>query len=1529
MVALSTEYEPDACEREARAVWRSRRFPALDGTIGTATGPRVWQFEGSFAPGDREELVAQRAVAADVDARYLALTGRRAIGTLRRESFRGVDAEKRIGPLLASLGIWTGGTGERPWDAEGRHDVVQRIVSRLAEAGLFIVHDGPLRICPSCSTPRSPERIIYQEEYGPTFLVRFAVRRGEREAHALAWIDAPWRLLGTSALLVNPDLVYVLARHRRKGIEELIVTSRSSIPRLRGWIGGAEFEILEEFPGRDLEGVPYGYPLRHEFPMGGTLTPPAGTLQSSREVGDTGTGIVPLVPGHGGTDAQIAEKLGVSGWPLVTSRGVMDLMLMHKYSGLDLRTTDEFVVRDIAEGGTIFAELKVRRGVPHCAICGTSMVWTPSRTWCLEPGRLPAELVDQYARLLPDEPPLSQVEIAAWPVSESTTSTDPVAVALRECSACARLGGPDGPETCRCGARTRPITRRLLPSIGGTLGAWARQDPLPVADSVHLYVGARRRAPAVVHHLTAIAGLDAPVGEIGLTLLPTVVSDDLPKLIAEHGADSVRAALIRIEDPSSAGASLAERCVQERRRLEQWWRFAHDVLAACDTAQVAEFSRPVQLSLGELEPIDLAFVARWERSRARALAHYDRWAAAAAHRELFRFLETDLTLYRSLVKDRLRIVGSPASKRAALRTLVHVLRGSTSIVGPISPHVAEVVHRVLVSHRSSLFDEPPMGIDRTLLNEDRARGWDRWRSVVLAMRRFRATYGLAPETILPTAALVVGTDAIGELYRADRAILESLTRIAHLEVGSPDQPWTGRRRELRPIEPEIQRTYPQMASQMMALLRRVPPKRFQDASSTADLSVVVGSNSYKILPSMVGFEDLLPDRLVPVPWRNGELYAEVPARPGPAPHAPPPLSADAFWLVLRLQHRLRRPGRLVPLARTIVVVSAKDPLAGELSATRAAIACYLGLEELRVTSAIEEGAPPGRVTGRTRTGAGWWFHIPGSAAVPRPKKRPTSHPHAPRVPTNAVEPSTANEDFADEAKVAEAEAIRSLGQQLDLLLGVPLLGPAKVAGAWGAGLRTVEAYGDAPFDQLAALPGFGIPLAETLREKLGRVNPPRVRRSPRSRSVPPVLAPGRGSSSPRPARVDPSPAPDRAPLAVEVPIEPPAAPLPPLENAPEPAGSESPTEPTPESDPTATGSETMPAEIATELLPPTSPPNGSPSPPASKEQAEPAPSRPPPPDTVPVPELSLAPPERRDAEPLPSESSEGPESPETRTDEHEPLVGVDPSAGAAPHLLFSSDTPGSSHVDPREVVGGGSPAGLEVDQRELDASTSPAHRDPGPTGPEPAASHAPPADAELSLPPAEFIGEARGPLSAPVEGAPEPSDTAPLVSGAVSSPIVEIPASGIELDLGLSLLPSLQKFLDATAAGHHGICLVRESPERIRAHVGSRPVEIFWLSNLGRGPSLKPGDLDGLGAFLDRSLSEKQVTAFFVEGIEYLVQLHGIDRVIDLLTALDRSARAHEARAWVHLHPDLIAPADRARIVGVFGFSDGTVHPPA
>ena len=469
-------------------------------------------------------------------------------------------------------------------------------------------------------------------------------------------------------------------------------------------------------------------------------------------------------------------------------------------------------------------------------------------------------------------------------------------------------------------------------------------------------------------------------------------------------------------------------------------------------------------------------------------------------------------------------------------------------------------------------------------------------------------------------------------------------------------------------------------------------------------------------------------------------------------------------------------------------------------------------------------------------------------------------------------PAPAEVDYADEKVIHHEEEIRALGEQLDKLLAAPLLGPAKVTLAWNAGYSSVEEFSSASFEELATLPGFGRPVASLFFSKLGRPVPPPPPRA--AMPVPVILAPTR-ETPPAPSFAAEPTGPHGTPVAREdrTPVLVARIPEPPPPPAPEPLR--------------AIARVEVPVALVT--LPPAElQPTPSPSVPAPLAEP-PAP----PETTAPAPEEVAAPMQESEA----TDVVVPPVVEERPTEEGPP---------APPETAAEPTQPSEMTATVAETV-----AAPEGSGEPPQPSPPPAETAPEPL-PE-ASSPPPPVPAvPVSVPPPAEPPAPPTPPAAPV--APPPLEPAYLPESA--RPLPEEPkvappkVGGLEVELSGALLPALQPFLDATAAGHRGLAVVRELPERIRTLVGPRPVAVYWLSNLARDRTIRPGDLPALSSLLRKGVEANAITAVFLEGVEYLARIHGTGAIAGFLKELDGVAREHEARVWLHLTPGLLSPGD-------------------
>lgn len=1338
MRTLPARFEPARVEEQSRQFWKDRGWPASGPSLGPLNGPPVLELLTAFAAPDGLLGAIHRVVLADVAARHRLRAGGRTLVPLMTRGEEGESAE--LTPAFRHLGIWVGGgepTASRTGTSPAR---IGPMVERLARMQVLVGRRGPMRTCPGCRTPRTPQTIVYAEREGPSYLVRFRLTGELSGTDLLVSTDAAWKLLGATALAVHPQRMYARARVRRRDREETILVDRGALDRVGDWLEGATAEFLDERPGSAMNGLRYEHPLATEFPVLKSLPAPAGTVVLAEAVADRGTGVVPIVPFHGPADYAIGQSLGLSGWPVVGVTGELTAELAHKYVGLPLDNAEAFVLRDLQEGGAIFAELRQGRGVPFCAFCGREMFWYPGRAWCLDLTHLPPETLDRLGRLLPAPWTLPLDPTLPWPATGWGDVATDRSVALAECAECGRLYPPPGPPACACGGAVAVVHREPLAAFAEALAGWDALAPVPTGAAVRMFIPGRNLAPTLVHLLVGMTAANAAADDLRVVAVPTVPAPD--DFSADGPQDALRATLVRLAAAPAAGeAGWAGRRQQEERRLRRLWALAVDLLDRMLTDRYAE-SPPLTADLSGLMEEDRGILARFDRLRTEVLRAYDRDEAATAHRLLWRFLERDLRQeYLPVAAPRLAREGLPSSKRAAYQTIVELLDGWAMLYAPIAPFTTEAIHRAFRGDGESLF--APTDLAGTLNLRDDVS--DRFLTLAASLQgalggyaRAEGDSGTGP---FAEVHLLLTDDALASQLSTREEGLRRILGCRRLVIASPARPWSERQVSVRPVAAEVQRSYPAQAGRILRILEGMPADRLRQARGPSGLHIALEGTSVAILPPMVEVSDSIPPNLAPVRWELGELYVARP--PGSeGGRRLPPLSSDGLHLLDRIRRWI--DSSVAPSAVDRVVIVTADPLGAELRRYEGEVSAYLDGRTVELPSTPEGLVPGETFDGRGARGHPWVVWLPGLVRRPRVGGA-AARVRRGRQRRSATETEADLSDVLSEDRRTRDTTIRETVEAFDRELGRPLVGPAKLSAAWEAGLQSFDAVAHAPYAQLAALPGFGPVVARHLVEHFGGALPPKILRARRDVAI-------ATSDSLTPTQ------------------DPPQAPI-------------------------ATGASQEPAAPEGPLAPRSVPGGIEPAAPAT------------PPSAV-------------------------------------PLVSLAPVPSTAPPAAIAVRPTTPVPVTPTVVVV---------------------------TPPEPTAPAAPPG-----------------------------------------------PAPGIELWPGVSVEAPWLAFLEATGAGHRGVCISREFPDRVRAYLGSREVEVFWLSNIGRDRSLRPGDLEGLLETLRRQLRERSVTAVYLDGVEYLLRVHGLAKVRRFLDDLHSETQVHDARVWVPLNPSLIESGSLTELEAAF-----------
>ena len=170
------------------------------------------------------------------------------------------------------------------------------------ERGWIYEGNDVMEWCPRCGTGLSQQEVTegYKDIVHPGLYVRFPLQDREGES-LLVWTTTPWTLTSNTGAYVHPDLTYVRARTEDG---EVLYLLKSRLSELK-----AKHEVLEEMPGKALDGLRYSGPF-DELPAQKDVEHRVVLWEEVSEA--EGTGIVHTAPGAGKEDFKISKERGLS-----------------------------------------------------------------------------------------------------------------------------------------------------------------------------------------------------------------------------------------------------------------------------------------------------------------------------------------------------------------------------------------------------------------------------------------------------------------------------------------------------------------------------------------------------------------------------------------------------------------------------------------------------------------------------------------------------------------------------------------------------------------------------------------------------------------------------------------------------------------------------------------------------------------------------------------------------------------------------------------------------------------------------------------------------------------------------------------------------------------------------------------------------------------------------------------------------------------------------------------------------------------
>lgn len=260
--------------------------------------------------------------------------------------------------------------------------IIVKIFGDLVKNGYIYRQKKPVYWCPTCETALADAEVEYANHISHSIYVKFEILKypakiddskiAKEKAYVLIWTTTPWTLPANVALAFQPEAEYVFAKVKYKnGIKENLILSKKLLNIVAEKTGIEEYEIINDFPGINLEGIVCKNPLIERESV--------GILADFVSLED-GTGVVHIAPGHGQEDYQAGLKYNLPIISPVDDRGIFTEEIK-EFAGHKVFAANPLIIEKLNLSGSILAEQKLEHSYPHCWRCKRAIIFRATPQW--------------------------------------------------------------------------------------------------------------------------------------------------------------------------------------------------------------------------------------------------------------------------------------------------------------------------------------------------------------------------------------------------------------------------------------------------------------------------------------------------------------------------------------------------------------------------------------------------------------------------------------------------------------------------------------------------------------------------------------------------------------------------------------------------------------------------------------------------------------------------------------------------------------------------------------------------------------------------------------------------------------------------------------------------------------------------------------------------------------------------------------------------------------------------------------------
>ena len=237
------------------------------------------------------------------------------------------------------------------------------ILKKFFDEGLIYNGLKILPYCPRCGTGLASHEVAqgYKDITVNTVTVPFKLKEQEN-TYLLIWTTTPWTLMANVAACVNPNETYV--KCLSKGYNFIVAE------KLADKVLGEDYEVVEKYIGKELEGVEYEQYLDFlKVDKKGFFVTCADYVTM-----EDGTGIVHIAPAFGQDDYEVGLKYDLPILNPVDENGCYTDGPWKGRLVVDPELEID-IIKYLGEQDKIFKKQKMVHNYPHCWRCKTPLVY--------------------------------------------------------------------------------------------------------------------------------------------------------------------------------------------------------------------------------------------------------------------------------------------------------------------------------------------------------------------------------------------------------------------------------------------------------------------------------------------------------------------------------------------------------------------------------------------------------------------------------------------------------------------------------------------------------------------------------------------------------------------------------------------------------------------------------------------------------------------------------------------------------------------------------------------------------------------------------------------------------------------------------------------------------------------------------------------------------------------------------------------------------------------------------------------------